>query len=265
MNKISLGLIAMICMVFSVIIIANGSATTTSTTTTTAWTTIDPSPSTTTTITTTPPSPINVEIIDSFQTGLKHTVPTLPGTQRALVFVAFCESAGTATLNSVSYGGRPMTRIVQRSVGTSSQNYVAAFILNDANIAAATNDTFVVSWSATPAEVTYTHVFLKNVSQSNPIGATASNSTATGTPNPLTAPGLTARSGDLIVAAADNGTRSTYTWNNYFTKRVQYQLPTSTASAATKKGAGFSDTASVTFYGTFTNEVLIGFVVRLTN
>jgi hypothetical protein len=278
MNKIYFFLIVMFCLICSLIIIANGSTTTTSTTTTTYWSTIDSTStvSTTTTTsystidttstnqTTTPPSPINVEIIDSFQNGLKHAVPSLPGSQRALIFIAFCESTGSATLNSVTYGGRPMTKIIQRGVGTSSQNYTAAFILNDANIAAATNDTFVVSWSAAPTEVEYTHVFLKNVSQSSSTGATASN-TATGAPNPITAPGLSARSGDMVIAAADCGTRGTYTWNNYFTKRVQYQLATSTASAATKKGAGISETASVTFGGPFDREVLIGFVVRLTN
>ncbi|MGA2092095.1 MAG: hypothetical protein ABSH16_01630 [Sedimentisphaerales bacterium] len=278
MNKIYFILIVTFCLVCSLIIIANGSTTTTSTTTTTYWSTIDSTStvSTTTTTsystidttstnqTTTPPSPINVEMIDSFQNGLKHTVPSLPGSQRALIFIAFCESAGTATLNSVTYGGRPMTKIVQRSVGTPSQNYTVAFILNDANIAAATNDTFVVSWSAAPTEVEYTHVFLKNVSQSGPTGATSSN-VATGTPNTITAPGLTSRSGDMVIAAADCGTRSTYTWNNYFTKRVQYQLPTSTATAATKKGAGISETASVSFYGPFNQQVLIGFVVRLSN
>lgn len=262
MNKICFFSIVMICLICSVIIVAYASTTTTSTTTTTSYTTID----TTSTIqTTTPPSPINVEIIDGFQNGLRHSVPTLPGTQRALVFIAFCESTVPAALNSVTYGGRPMTRIIQRSAGTTAQNYVAAFILNDANIAAATNDTFVVSWSATPAEVTYSHVFLKNVRQSSPTGATASNATTTGNPNPLTATGLTAVSGDLVIAAADNGTRGTCTWNNYFTRRVHTQLPSSTASAATIQGAGINYTASVTFSGAFSRESLIGFVVRLTN
>ena len=93
-----------------------------------------------------------VAILGSWTTGTTHAKET--GTNRALIFIAQEESTtGNPYVSSVTYGGQAMTKIIEvNAVATGGYgNYVAAFILNEAGVAAASDSNFNPTWSALQA------------------------------------------------------------------------------------------------------------------
>jgi hypothetical protein len=113
------------------------------------------------------PPPAGVQITGAWTAGTTHTREA--GSNRALIFTAHAEHNGTLSLNSVTYGGRAMTKIIERSAssaGSPTIAYTAAFVLNESGVAAASNGTFVVTWSITPTQPpAFSSVFLINANQ----------------------------------------------------------------------------------------------------
>ena len=141
-----------------------------------------------------------VGIIGSWITGTTHAKES--GYNRALVFVAHTKgtTSSTPSLTAVTYGGRSMTKIIDRSTGSSSTRvYVAAFILNDANIIAATSTSFTPTWTNQPPNITYSSVFLQNVNQTTLVGATASAGVTSNTTVSTSA--LATSNGDMVLEA----------------------------------------------------------------
>jgi hypothetical protein len=211
----------------------------------------------------TPGSSGAVAILGSWATGLTHAKES--GTNRALIFIAHAEhSSGTVTLNSVTYGGQEMTSIIDESIGTGYSANVAAFILDEDGIAAATSGTFVPTWSTTPGAAGYTSVFIQNVNQTTLIGATDSASTTSS--NPIVTDALSTMDGDMVFVAATCGNLNSYTLNNGFTEGTDQQFGDATTGgtgvAGYKAATGANETPSVTFVGTMNRQVLIGFVVK---
>jgi len=207
----------------------------------------------------TPGSAGSVSILGSWVEGTSHTQEA--GSNRALVFIAHVEESGSIDLSSVTYGGQPMTKAIDEIVGSSYRAYVAAFILDEAGIAAATSDTFVPAWSTTPDNVSYGSVFLDNVNQADLVGASDSAGTASSTPNPITTSALSTNDGDMVIVAATCGNTSNYTVNNGFTEAVELDMASSTGVEGYKLATGADETPSVT--NTNVNrQVIIGFVVN---
>ncbi len=204
-----------------------------------------------------PPS-TDVEIIGDWTSGTSHTKET--GTNRALLFIAHVEEAGSISLSSVTYGGQLMTKIIDEIVGSSYQAYVAAFILDEASVAAATSSTFVPDWSTTPDVVAYSSVFLENVDQTDLIGD--SNSSSITNTTTLTTSVLSTEDGDMVIDAATCGDTGTYTVNNDFTEAVEHTMSSSDGVAGYKSATGATETPSVTHTTSANRQVLIGFVVR---
>jgi chemotaxis receptor (MCP) glutamine deamidase CheD len=209
---------------------------------------------------TTMAAPPPAAIIGSWVTGTTHAKEA--GTNRALVFIAHAEHTGSVALNSVKYGGRSMTKIVEKIITSgATRTYVAAFILNDAGIIAATSTTFTPSWSATPYYGTsYESVFLQNVNQWTLTGATATNATASG--STITTSALANSIGDMIIDAATNSNTGTYTTNNSFTKAVDLSRTNFDGVGGYKAATGASETPSVTHSPSNGRQSLIGFVVK---
>ena len=215
---------------------------------------------------TTLPPGTDVEILGGWLTGTSHTAE-VNGANRLLVFVAHEEStSGDPALTSVTYGGRAMTKVIERSaVATGSYgNYIAAFILNDADITAATSSTFTPTWNAATSSVSYASVFLANVSQATSTGASSSNSTTSGTDPISTSSSLATNSGDMVIGAATCGNLGTYTMElNGFSEGTDQQAGSSGHTGATsyKSATGASETPSADFDGSVNRQVIIGFVV----
>jgi len=210
----------------------------------------------------TPAVPTDIEIIGSWGTGLSHTKET--GTSRALVFIAHAEStSGAPILSSVTYGGQTMTKVVDINVGSTTRAHVAAFILNEAGVNAAISGTFTPTWSATPAYVGYASLFLSNVDQTITVGATASNSTASSTPNPITTAALSTSDGDMVIDAATCGNPGSYTLNNGFTEGIDQTMGgTATGVTGHKLATGVNEIPSATYATGPNRQVIIGFVVQ---
>jgi len=211
---------------------------------------------------TTPPPGTEVEILGTWQTGTSRAKEY--GYNRALVFIAQAEY-GTTTLDSVTYGGQPMTRVVDIDAGTNVKVYASAFILDEAGIAAATSDTFVPSWSATPTYVAYTSAFLGNVDQTALVGASDSNGTSTDTPNPIRTNPLATNDRDMVIVAATCGNVGSYTLEAGFTEGIDQQIGSpanATGVIGYKPATGANETLGADYSGTVNRQVIIGFVIN---
>jgi hypothetical protein len=205
--------------------------------------------------------PPEVSIIGSWVTGLTHAKET--GTNRELIFIAHAERTSTSAfgLNSVTYGGQTMTKIIDMNVGsTGSRVCVSAFRLGEAGVTAATSGTFTTTWSATPSSTAYASVFLQNVNQAVPIGASARNGTTTGAT--ITTSALANISGGMVIDAATCSSTGSYTVNNGFAEALEPSISNADAVDGYKTATGVAETPSVTHSTTTSRQVLIGFVVQ---
>ncbi len=207
----------------------------------------------------TPGDSSTVEILGSWTSGLTHTAEA--GSNRLLVFTAHAEEAGAINLTSVTYGGQSMTKVIDEIVGTTFQAYVVTYILDEADIAAASGNTFVLTWSTTPDEVSYSSVFLSNVDQTTPIGATDDNGTAAAFPNPITTSALSTANGDMAIVAATCGNAGNYTVDSDFTEAIELDMATSVGVTGYKTATGSDETPSVT-HSVPNRQVIIGLVVQ---
>jgi len=206
----------------------------------------------------------DVEILGSWVSGLGH--PKEAGTKRALIFIAHEESAnGNPYLSSVTYGGQAMTKIIEVNAVVASGNYVAAFILNEANIAAASDSTFTPTWSGTTSSTAYASVFLQNVDQTTSVGASAKNSSTSSTPNPITTSALATNNRDMVILGATCGSVGFYTLNNNFVEGNDQQAGGTagmTGVTGHKFATGADETPSATYSATPNRQAIIGFVVK---
>jgi fibronectin type 3 domain-containing protein len=210
----------------------------------------------------TPYIPTDVNILGSWISGTSHTKET--GSGRALVFIAHAEHTAATSLTAVTYGGQTMTKVIERSISSGSPAtyaYVTAYTLNEANVAAATSDTFVPTWSATPSSFSYASVFLSNVNQTNLVGATDGNTTTT--LNPIKTNPLSANNGDMVIVAAICGNLGSYTLNNGFIEGTDQSVGTYGHTGVTghKPATGAPETPSAT-HTSLNRQAIIGFVVK---
>jgi type II secretory pathway pseudopilin PulG len=206
---------------------------------------------------------VPVAILGSWVTGLTHAKES--GNNRALIFIAHEESTtGDPVLTSVTYGGQAMTRVIERSAVLSGYgNYVAAFILNESGVNAASSSTFTPTWSGTTSSVSYASVFLSNVDQTTSIGASDSNGTTGSTPNPIKTNALATNNGDMVIVGATCGNNGSYTLNNGFTEGTDQSVGTNGHTGVTgrKSATGANETPSAT-HTAVNRQVIIGFVVK---
>ncbi|HOK66759.1 MAG TPA: carbohydrate binding domain-containing protein [Anaerohalosphaeraceae bacterium] len=198
-----------------------------------------------------------VQILSNWQSGLSHTA--LAGSNRLLVFTAHAEASASLSLSSVTYGGVPMLKIAEREHGTTTRIYTAAFILNEAGIAAASSGTFVPTWNVTPSSVGYASAFLFNVHPTSPVSFKAVNSGTTATVS--TAP-LYAEAGDLVVAVGACGNTGTYTPENGFLKAVELTISSADGVVAYKTAGQAADETPALTHSSVNRQAVLGFVVQ---
>ena len=204
-------------------------------------------------------APAGVRIVGSWVAGVTHAA--VAGSNRALVFTAHVEHAGPSiTLNSVTYGGRPMTKVIERSATSAGTiAYTAAFILNESGISSASNGSFAPVWSTTPGQPpAFSSVFLVGVNQAAPVGASASMAATTAT---AATASLTTTSGDLVIVAATAGNSGSFTLNNGFTEALELAPGSADGVAGSKSATGAAETPSVT-HSNVNRQSVVGFVVR---
>jgi hypothetical protein len=200
----------------------------------------------------------DVEIIGSWLSGTSHTAES--GTNRLLVFTAHAEDNNAdMNITSLTYGGQTMTKVIEDNEGTGYRAYAGMFILNEAGINAASGSSFVVTWAETPNRTpAFTSVFLQNVNQSTPVGASAS---AGGTTATISTSALSTSDGDMVFVAATCGNTGTYTVNNGFTEAIELDMTSADGVAGYKAATGANETPSVT-HSNINRQVIVGLVVQ---
>jgi hypothetical protein len=200
----------------------------------------------------------DVEIIGSWISGTSHTAES--GTNRALIFTAHAEDNNAdMNITSVTYGGQTMTKVIEDNEGIGYRAYAGLFILNEAGINAATGSTFVVTWAEVPNRTpAFTSVFMQNVNQTSPVGASASNGGTTAT---VSTSALSTNDGDMVVLAATCGNTGTYSVNNGFTEAIELGMTSADGVAGYKAATGANETPSVT-HSNINRQVIAGLVVQ---
>jgi len=212
----------------------------------------------------TPENVINVHTLGSWVAGLTHAKEA--GDDRALIFLVHSELAlSGVTLDSVTYGGRTMTKIIdQYNPGGSNRIYVAAYILNEANIVAADDTgTFAPNWTGTPADIAYSSAFFGTVDQTTPLGAIDSNA---GSSNPTkTTTALATNRNDMVIEAAVSSSNGTFTLNNNFNLGIAHYstMGSSDGIDGNKPATGVAETPSVTHSSGTARKVIVGFVLKV--
>lgn len=198
-----------------------------------------------------------VGIIGTWQTGTSHVKES--GANRALIFFAHGERTTSMNLGAVTYGGQAMVKVVDHNYTASGgYAYVAAFILDESGVAAASGETFVPTWVTAPTEIKYASVFLSDVNQLDLTGASA---TGGGTSGTISTSSLFADSGDMVICAATCGNTGTYILNNGFLQGTHESSISSTGVTGYKLTTGPNETPSVT-HNSVNRQALIGFVVQ---
>lgn len=206
----------------------------------------------------------------TWQTGLTHTAGA--GPSRALVFVASNEQqvATTPTLTSVTYGGRPLTRVFSRQhSSTDITADLEVWLLDEAGLAAATSSSFVATWSAAPNIPLYAHAVFTNVAQPAPQFRDIQSALATGnTPNPVPVPVTTAPR-DVVVGAATAGDDGSFTAQNGFVLGTTQGSSTGGSTAlgtAHKAAVGTAETVALPFApvsSTINRQIAAGVVLKV--
>jgi len=178
-----------------------------------------------------PPEGI-AEVGGSFVEGTTSAaVPS--GSDRLLVFVAQSEIWGDPSLESVTYGGQPMTKAVGQSEGA---NNVSIWYLDDAGIAAANDAEFVPVWVGNEKGEGYASFFLTGVDQTNPLGDTG----GVGDPYPtadvdVSTPDLSAAAGDYsVMGVVRGGSDGDFTYSGGYLEKLSYSILSGDASVATQ-------------------------------
>jgi hypothetical protein len=207
---------------------------------------------------TTQASSTTVTLLGSWQAGLSHSKEA--GTDRTLIFIAHAEYTGTKSITSVTYGGQEMIKIMEQISDSLTRAYTAAFILPEYGVATASNDNFVVTWSSAPSYELYASAFFAGTDQTQSIGATAYNWS---TSNTVSTSPLTTNDGDMVILGATHGSGGSYITNNNFIEGTdQATLNQMTGVTGYKAGIGLEETPSVTFTGSTSRQVIIGFILK---
>ena len=204
---------------------------------------------------------IDIDILGSWTTDLSH--PQEAGSNRALIFIAHARRAGVTSLISVTYGDQPMTKVMDKIVGTNPSTYVAAYILDEAGIAAATGNSFSADFgNNTPSYIIYSSAFFNGVDQNTPIGATDSNSITGSSPAAIETNSLPTRNHDMVIEAASSGSNGSYTMYNGFTEGTDETTGSSlTGVTGYKPASGANETPNAT-HSNPNNQVIIGFALQ---
>jgi hypothetical protein len=147
---------------------------------------------------------------ETWTTGTTRSLTA--GTQRLLLLVAAQESTATSlSVQSATYGGRPMTLIAQDTASdVNGSDCVAAFYLPEAELALASGSAFSVVWRGAGKGPAYASTLLRGVDQTQPLIASARiNRPAQAASTPLATESLPLRRHDLSFLAAIHGSGGT--------------------------------------------------------
>lgn len=201
----------------------------------------------------------DVHILDGWTAGTSHV--SVPGSDRALVALVCAESNSVPSLSGVTYGGQAMTEVVSEVIEDGNTvEYAAAYVLNDAGIANASDSGISLEWSTAPSKTpTMLSCMYENVDQSSLAGAYQA---ASSTSSPIETGNLTNAAGDMLVAFIVNGdSQSGFAFDGDFSELIEENGEGANCAVAHKIGRGTADNAKVSITNG-NRSALVGFVLR---
>jgi len=190
-----------------------------------------------------------ITLLSSWSAGVEKT--RLNGKNRMLVVVTGTENGSEISTTSITYGGQPMTKVIESVAGTSYREYSSIFILKEAGITAATNDSIKVTWSASLGEgFSISSAMYENVDQSIDPADTSSATTTSS----LVAPEMIVGNGDLYILGSALANSYTSIDNGFTEELIQLknsivdgtQLKWGNTVIHSKTGTGVAETATLT-------------------
>ncbi|MAB78898.1 MAG: hypothetical protein CMJ89_06025, partial [Planctomycetes bacterium] len=186
--------------------------------------------------------------------GSTHAAGT--GSDRLLVVAVGGESSaqGVNSFSAVSYGGQAMTRFMAIETNNAGYSFVATlWHLDEAGIAAASNSTISLTFGGLGfVDVGISAVTYCNVSQTDPIGSTATNLSEGPIVDPISV-SIPIAAGNAGLAAAGCGNLSPFIWRQDVILRTNV-LGTSSAWS-TADMVNYASTATRTATADFQNNV----------
>jgi len=170
--------------------------------------------------------------LDGDITGYSHTAPT--GSDRALIVFGHAEANAAPTdFSAISYGGQPLTQVVEQLQNQSSAYSASAeiWILDEAGIQAATGSTIVATTTGAAETRRISSAFFAGVDQLDPIGQTGTAGENANETQTLTVAlsGGELDAGDMVIAnnsvRNDQNGDTSWTWQNGFTQIGAYSPP----------------------------------------
>ncbi|MEN9579771.1 MAG: hypothetical protein RJA70_2780, partial [Pseudomonadota bacterium] len=199
-------------------------------------------------------------LLGSWTTGTSHAPEA--GNNRALVVAVHIEGGATVNdLSAVRYDTKLMTQVADAGLASSGLSaYTALYVLNQADIAAATSATISLTWTGSLSRIpTITSAFFANINQASLVGFSAINTATSG--NIFTA-ALPNASGDIVIWAVTNGnTTATFAPANGFSEQRDGDGDGFSYGIAQKVTTGINETPSVVISGG-SRSALVGFVLR---
>jgi hypothetical protein len=190
-----------------------------------------------------PPSPaVTMGTWHGFSTQ-PYSHSKLAGSQRMLVFTAHGRDRDNRYVQSVTYGGQPMTKLVSKTHCDGRCLHSSIWYLREAGIVAASGTSFAINWNNNPADRGYDSVFFAGVNQSAPFddshAAASSASTVSCHANVV-------ETGHIAIYSASHKNQGDYVPLGGFSEAGDYKLGSEgKAAVGYRTGEGTSLTPGV--------------------
>ena len=138
----------------------------------------------------------------SAQSTTSFSYNATAGSNRLLLVIVSAEYNGNNSVNSISWGNKPLSTIGSISLGPIIYNHTSSFYLKESDIVSVTGNLMVVSntTSASIRSISIKTVILRNVLQSMPISEIMSSANFFLTTIALSSP-ISSDNGDMVIAA----------------------------------------------------------------
>jgi len=187
----------------------------------------------------------SVAATDPWVNGNNRAITTPSGTDRMLILAIGGEHRANRSISSVTYGGQPMTEIIQEETGTSLRATAALFYLDETGIEAATGTAFVPTYAGgTFGHTDYSSAVYTNINQNNPIFTTESVEDGQSFASTLSG-SIDTTVGGLTVLTAQSGNNGSY-GSTTTIQQSQSGNSTSQVAAANIESSAFSRNFTVT-------------------
>jgi len=148
-------------------------------------------------------------IAGPWENGITRTA-VQAGNNRILVFVVSSEDTVDANVTAVTFGGQPLTAVVEEVSINGDFGRVEIWYLLEAGLQAASGTTFDVTWSTGNLNRRlYSHAIYADIDQNAPVFDTSTTNLPAVGANPISST-VTAKAGGVSIAAATTGNDGVY-------------------------------------------------------